>query len=135
MGYQFQGVFTRQDPTGLGFDDRAYTIRDLRPGYPFWGIRVRDEDVAVDHAVLELIRAGLTSGLALNYSTWAGPLEHLAGFRVDAAKIVEASRFDAYEDSSDEDLSSLFVVQMTEYGLPPGEKGVFFPFERGFWGE
>jgi hypothetical protein len=134
MGYQFRGVFTRQDPTILSLGDRQYTIRDLRPRYPFWGVRLRDEDVALEHASTHLIRAGLRSGFALSYSTWAGPLEHLAGFEVDAAKIVEASRFDV-DDCSDVDLSSLFVSKMTECGLPPGKDGAFFAFARGFWGE
>ena len=134
MGYQFRGVFTRQDPTSLSLADREYTIRDLKPRYPLWGVRLRDEDVALEHAIIQLIRAGVSSGLVLSYSTWAGPLEHLAGFQVDAAKIVEASRFDA-DDSSDVDLSSLFVTKMAEYGLPLGEGGFFVPFARGFWGE
>src|SRR4051794_30452333 len=134
MGYQFRGVFTRQDPTSLSLVEREYTVRDLKPRYPFWGVRFRDEDVAFEHAIIQLIRAGLSSGLALSYSTWAGLVEHLAGFQVDAATIVEASRFDA-DDSSDVDLSSLFVSKMTEYGLPPGEDSSFFAFARGFWGE
>jgi hypothetical protein len=133
MGYQFRGLFTRQDPTSLGLDEREYTIRDLRPRYPFWGVRIRDEKVALEHAVLDLVRAGLNSGLALSYSTWAGPLDHLAGFEVDAAKIVETSRFEA--DNSPDELSSLFGSRMTEYGLPPGENGFFSPFVRGFWAE
>jgi len=133
LGYRFRGVFTRQDPTRFSLADREYTIRDLRPRYPFWGVRLRDEDVAFEHAIVQLIRAGLSSGLALSYSTWAGPLEHIAGFQVDAAKIVEASRFDA--DDSEADLSSLFVSKMTEYGLSPEGGFFFFPFERGFWGE
>jgi hypothetical protein len=116
-------------PSGLPLAPAA----DLRPRYPFWGVRVRDEDVSLEHAVFERVRAGLSSGLALSYSTWAEPLDHLAGFKVDADKIVEASRFDA-DDSSDE-LSPLFVSKMTEYGLPSGENGFFFPFARGFWGE
>src|SRR5262245_31679150 len=103
MAYWFRGVFTRQDPTSLGLTDREYTIRDLRPRYPLWGVRLRDQDVALEHAIIELISAGLSSGLALDYSTWAGSIEHLAGFHVDAAKIVEASRFDV--DDSDVDLS------------------------------
>jgi hypothetical protein len=134
MGYRFRGVFTRQDPTSLGLADGEYTIRDLRPRYPFWGVRLRDENVAFEQAIIQLIGAGLSSGLALSYSTWAGPLEHLAGFQVDAARIVEASRFDV-DDSSEVDLSSLFVSKLTEYGLPLGEDGSFFAFARGFWGE
>src|SRR5262245_52027119 len=134
MGYKFRGVFTTQDPTSIGLADHEYTIRDLRPRYPFWGVRLRDKNVGLEQGIIRLIRAGLRSGLALSYSTWAGPLEHLAGFQVDAAKIVEASRFDE-DDSSDLDLSSLFVSKMTEYGLPPGEGGFFFAFARGFWGE
>jgi len=134
MGYRFRGVFTRQDPTSLGLADRGYTIRDLRPRYPFWGVRLPDGRVAFEQAIIQLISAGVSSGLALDYSTWAGPLEHLAGFQVDSAHIVDASRFDA-DDSSDVDLRSLFVSKMTEYGLAPEEGGLFFPFKRSFWGE
>jgi hypothetical protein len=35
----------------------------------------------------------------------------------------------------DEKLLRLFIVKMSEYGIPPEEDGFFFPFERGFWGE
>jgi hypothetical protein len=140
--YEFQGVFTRQLCATLRLDHRSYTLRDLRPTYPFCGIRIHprrdeagDDTVKLEDAALETIDAGLTSGLALSYATFGGPIEYLAGFQIEESRIVAASRFKATFESRDDDLSELFISKMSAYGLPPERNGFFFPFERGFWGE
>jgi hypothetical protein len=81
-----------------------------------------------------MIGLGMTSGLALSYSTFGGAIEHLAGFAIEASTVVEASRFDS-SSLSDDLLPPLFQSTMTGYGLPPEPDGTFFPFVRGFWGD
>lgn len=133
MSYKFQGVFTRDDPTSLGLTEPGYAVLNLRPRYAQWGIKIRDEKGTLEQTVLPLLALGLRSGLALDYSTWAGPIDRLVGFRIEAGKIVEASRFSA--ESWDDDAESLFMTQMSDYGLSPEDGGYFAPFDRsGFPG-
>ena len=140
--YEFQGVFTRQSCMSLRLDCRKYTLRDLRPSYPFCGIRVHprfneagDNVIRLEDAALEIIEGGLSAGLALSYVTWGGQLEHLAGFEIEDSMIIAASHFDSGFESSEDELLAFFVSKMSEYGIPPEDNGFFFPFERGFWGE
>jgi len=140
--YVFQGVFTRQNAASLRLDSSRYTVRDLRPMYPFSGIRISsrhgdagDNAIHLEDAAREMIAAGLESGLAMSYTTWAGQTEHVAGFEIENSRIVDSSRFDTDPESSDTEVDDLFISKMTGHGLPPDEDGLFFPFERGFWGE
>lgn len=140
--YEFQGVFARQPCPPLRLDPRRHTLRDLRPEYPFCGIRFHprpdeagDDTVDLEEATLDLIDRGLTSGLALSYATFGGPIEYLAGFEVERSRIVPTSRFEATFESLEDDLCPLFVAKMTAYGIPLDDNGFFFPFERDFWGE
>jgi len=140
--YEFQGVFTRQSCMSLRLDCRKYTLRDLRPSYPFCGIRIHprfdeagDDVIRLEDAALEIIEGGLASGLALSYFCWGGELEHFAGFEIDNFMIIAASRFDSGFESSEDELLAFFVSKMSEYGLPPEDSGFFFPFVSGFWAE
>lgn len=140
--YEFQGLFTRQPSSSFEVNSASFTLRDLRPRYPFYGIRIRpivddagENLIFLEAAVREIVRAGVVSGLALSYSTFGGAIEYLAGFEVVDSKIVRESRFESGIKSRDDDLNALFIAKMSAYGLPPESNGFFFPFERGFWGE
>ena len=140
--YEFQGFFTRQPSASLRCDCDKCTLRDLRPLYPFCGIRMHprfdeagDNTLSLEDAALDMIDRGLICGLALSYSTFGGPIEHLAGFKIEDSVIVAGSRFDSAFESRDDELDALFISKMSAYGLPPESNGFFFPFERGFWGE
>jgi len=140
--YVFEGVFTRQDCSKLPLDPRKYTRRDLRPAYPFWGIRahssfedVVDNSLGLDDAILPMIEVGLTSGLALSYATFGGPVEYLAVFEIQDSAVVLESRFESVSDSMDDELLAIFIEKMSGYGIPPEPTGFFFPFESDFWDE
>jgi hypothetical protein len=140
--YEFQGIFTALSCASLKLDRRKYTLRDLGPRYPFRGIRIHpaldeagDDTVALEEAILDLVQAGVVSGLALSYATFGGPIEYLAGFEIADSKIVQESRFESHFHSLDDDLTPLFISKMSAYGLPPEPSGFFFPFESRFWDE
>lgn len=143
--YSFKGVFTRQTCDSLRLDTGKYTLRDLRPSYPFSGVLIHprlreaaEDGIVLEDAVSELIKGGLISGLAISYATFGGPVEHLAGFEIEGSAIVAESRFESNFDFSDDEfrddeLSTLFIAKMSAYGIPPEENGFFFPFTSGFW--
>ena len=140
--YEFNGVFTRHDCSDLQFDVAAYTVRDLRPHYEFFGIRlvpIRDQaghdTIELATSVKRLIEAGLSDGLALSYATYGGPVEYIRAFEFVDSEVVPGSEFERTMESVDDGLEAVFEEVLTSYGFVLGRNGFFAPFVRGYWGE
>lgn len=137
MSYNFTGLLSNDTATLLPEDGdeakfRSINHQNLKVGvfFPTMEIDFNGSDSKTNQAVKNLSRYGITSGVLIDYSTWAGAIDSVRAVKVSNSKILK-NTYKECEEISYQELSNFFET----FEIILKDPTNFEPFSRGFWGE
>ena len=138
MGFSFNGILSADEPK-LPLPDDTYELvvrliehNDLKVGALFPELQIGFDGLhsATNSQIEFLIAFGVTSGVLIEYHTWAGTIDGGRIVQVLDSRILK----ETYREFEEMDYRSFSAV-LSDFNIDIDESGEFQPFSRGFWGE